>query len=152
MLLCAAVLVPAVRCQYELYNAKDFPHTDLMPLDTAYGFALERYGARDWVDSAQYLELSLRLHRLLKYSEVRCSRACPRDNLHGTGADTGMDTSLRITKHILTHAACVKKCREAMPAFSKQYPKPETLEAFRTRTPYRYLQFTYYKVTITPQT
>ncbi|XP_060798273.1 endoplasmic reticulum protein SC65 isoform X3 [Neoarius graeffei] len=143
VLLCAAVLVPAARCQYERYSAEDFPHADLMPLDSAYGFALERYGARDWEESVRYLELSLRLHRLLKESEARCSRACTRDNLHGTDTDT--DTSLRIIKHILTRAACVKKCKAEMPVFSQEYPRPETLEAFGTRTPYRYLQFAYYQ-------
>lgn len=145
VLLCTAVLVPAVRCQYEHYSAENFPQADLMPLDSAYGFALERYGAREWVESARYLELSLRLHRLLKESEAHCSRACTRDNLH----DTNMDTSLQIFRHILTRAACVKKCKSEMPVFSKQYPNPETLEAFSTRTPYRYLQFAYYQVTHT---
>lgn len=149
VLLCAAVLVLAARCQYERYSAEDFPHADLMPLDSAYGFALERYGARDWEESVRYLELSLRLHRLLKESEARCSRACTRDNLHGT--DTETDTSLRIIKHILTRAACVKKCKAEMPVFSQEYPRPETLEAFGTRTPYRYLQLAYYQVTNTPQ-
>ncbi|XP_053084513.1 endoplasmic reticulum protein SC65 isoform X3 [Pangasianodon hypophthalmus] len=145
-LLCVAVLVPAVRCQYEHYSAEDFPHADLMPLDSAYGFALERYGARDWVESARYLELSLRLHRLLKESEARCSRACTRDNLHDTDTDMDTDTSLQIIKHILTRAACVKKCKAEMAVFSKKYPNPETLEAFGTRTPYRYLQFAYYQM------
>lgn len=145
VLLCVAVLVPAARCQYEHYSANDFPHADLMPLDSAYGFALERYGARDWVESARYLELSLRLHRLLEESEALCGRACTRETLH----DNGMDTRLRIIKHILTRATCVKKCKEEMPVFSKKYPAPETLEAFRTRTPYRYLQFAYYQVTHT---
>ncbi|KAG7317453.1 hypothetical protein KOW79_019751 [Hemibagrus wyckioides] len=142
VLLYVAALVPVVRCQYEHYSPEDFPHADLMPLDSAYGFALERYGVRDWAESARYLELSLRLHRLLKESEGRCSRACTQDNLQ----DTDMGTSLRIIKHILTRAACVKKCKAEMPVFSKKYPKPETLEAFATRTPYRYLQFAYYQM------
>ncbi|KAK3532680.1 hypothetical protein QTP86_027805 [Hemibagrus guttatus] len=136
------LLVPAVRCQYEHYSPEDFPHTDLMPLDSAYGFALERYGVRDWAESARYLELSLRLHRLLRESEGSCNRACTRDNLQ----DPDMGTSLRIIKHILTRAACVKRCKAEMPVFSKKYPKSETLEAFATRTPYRYLQFAYYQV------
>ncbi|KAK3512115.1 hypothetical protein QTP70_031146 [Hemibagrus guttatus] len=138
------LLVPAVRCQYEHYSPEDFPHTDLMPLDSAYGFALERYGVRDWAESARYLELSLRLHRLLRESEGSCNRACTRDNLQ----DPDMGTSLRIIKHILTRAACVKRCKAEMPVFSKKYPKSETLEAFATRTPYRYLQFAYYQVVL----
>lgn len=147
VLLCTALLVLAVRCQYERYSAENFPQADLMPLDSAYGFALERYAVRDWVESARYLELSLRLHRLLKESEARCSHGCTRDNLHD--ADIDMDTNLRIIKHILTRAACMKKCKEEMAVFSKKYPKTETMEAFRTRTPYRYLQFAYYQVTHT---
>ncbi|KAI5090963.1 synaptonemal complex protein SC65 [Silurus meridionalis] len=142
--LCAVVLVPAVRCQYEQYSAENFPHADLMPLDSAYGFALERYGARDWGESVRYLELSLRLHRLLKESEAQCSRACTGENLHDN--DTGTSTSLGVIKHMLTRAACLRKCKADMPVFSKKYPKPETLEAFSTRTPYRYLQFAYYQM------
>ncbi|KAI5621010.1 synaptonemal complex protein SC65, partial [Silurus asotus] len=142
--LCAVVLVPAVRCQYEQYSADNFPHADLMPLDSAYGFALERYGARDWGESVRYLELSLRLHRLLKESEAQCSRACTGENLHDN--DTGTSTSLGVIKHMLTRAACLRKCKADMPVFSKKYPKPETLEAFSTRTPYRYLQFAYYQM------
>ncbi|TSK82108.1 Cartilage-associated protein [Bagarius yarrelli] len=141
LIVCAVALVPAVRCQYENYSPENFPHADLMPLDSAYGFALERYGARDWAESARYMELSLRLHRLLKESEGRCSRACAGDNLQ----DTDMDTGLRIMQHILTRAACVKKCKAGMAVFSNRYPKAETLEAFGTRTPYRYLQFAYYQ-------
>lgn len=148
VLLCATVLVSAVRCQYEQYSAQDFPQEALMPLDSAYGFALERYGARDWAESARYLELSLRLHRLLKDSEAGCSHACTRDSLQDIDMD--MNISLRIFKHILIRAACVKKCKAEMPVFSKNYPKSETLEAFRARTPYRYLQFAYYQVTHAP--
>ncbi|XP_053348658.1 endoplasmic reticulum protein SC65 [Clarias gariepinus] len=142
VLLCAAVLVPAARCQYEHYSAENFPDADLMPLDSAYGFAMERYGARDWAESARYLELSLRLHRLLKESEARCSRACTGDDLR----DSETDAALRITQHIIIRAACVKKCKAEIPVFSKKYPNAETLEAFRTRTPYRYLQFAHYQM------
>ncbi|KAI3359640.1 hypothetical protein L3Q82_014022 [Scortum barcoo] len=62
--------------QYEQYSFKSFPQKDIMPLDAAYSYALEQYGAQNWAESIKFLELSLRLHRLLRDSEAFCSRNC----------------------------------------------------------------------------
>lgn len=142
-LLTVAPPVP-VEAQYEKYSFKSFPQKDIMPLDTAYGYALELYGAQNWKESIKYLELSLRLHRLLQDSETFCGRNCStvsRDN------DTLFsDSSLRVMRHILLRADCLKKCRANFPVFSVSYPRRDVLDTFEQRIPYRYIQYAYYQV------
>ncbi|KAK1805457.1 hypothetical protein P4O66_019201, partial [Electrophorus voltai] len=133
-----------VNAQYEKYSFKSFPVTDLMPLDSAYGYALDQYASQNWKESIKYLELSLRLHRLLGESEAHCSQNCSR--VSREHQDSGSDVTLRIMRHILVRAACLKKCKANLPIFSKSYPKRETLDAFDTRVPYRYLQYAYYQL------
>ncbi|XP_008328183.1 endoplasmic reticulum protein SC65 [Cynoglossus semilaevis] len=142
-LLTVAPPVP-VEAQYEKYSFKSFPQKDIMPLDTAYGYALELYGAQNWKESIKYLELSLRLHRLLQDSETFCGRNCStvsRDN------DTLFsDSSLRVMRHILLRADCLKKCRANFPVFSVSYPRRDVLDTFEQRIPYRYIQYAYYQL------
>lgn len=133
-----------VRSQYEKYSFKSFPQSDLMPLDTAYGYALDHYGAQNWRDSISYLELSLRLHRLLKDSEAFCSQNC--SHVSRDHDELFQDTSLRIMRHFLLRASCLKACKKNFPVFSEAYPKRETLDAFERRDPYRYLQYAYYQL------
>lgn len=132
------------KAQYEKYSFKSFPENDLMPLESAYGHALEMYSSQSWKDCVKYLELSLRLHRLLKDSEAHCSRTCSTETQpHDTNST---DISLWILGHIIARAACLKKCKTNFPVFSKSYPKRETLAAFEQRIPYRYLQYVYYQM------
>ncbi|KAF4100062.1 endoplasmic reticulum protein SC65 [Onychostoma macrolepis] len=139
-----AYLFCTVQAQYEKYSFKSFPANDLMPLESAYGHALEMYTAQDWKQSAKYLELSLRLHRLLKDSEAHCSQNCSAvGREHG---ENNTETTLLIMGHIITRAACLKRCKTNFPVFSKSYPKRETLGAFEQRIPYRYLQYVYYEM------
>ncbi|XP_038838196.1 endoplasmic reticulum protein SC65-like [Salvelinus namaycush] len=142
---CVVLVAPLlVEAQYEKYSFKSFPLNDLMPLESAYGHALDQYGAQNWRDSIKYLELSLRLHRLLKDSEAFCSQNCStvsRDN------DTLFaDSSLRIMRHFLLRASCLKKCKSNFPVFTVAYPKRDVLEAFEKRVPYRYIQYAYYQL------
>ncbi|XP_071765935.1 endoplasmic reticulum protein SC65 [Centroberyx gerrardi] len=142
---CLFFLLPALlEAQYEEYSFKSFPQNDLMPLDSAYGHALEQYGAQNWADSIKYLELSLRLHRLLRDSEAFCSRNCSsvsRDN------DTLFaDSNLRVVRHFLLRASCLKKCKATFPVFNIAYPRRDLLEDFDKRTPYRYIQYAYYQL------
>ncbi|KAJ7992331.1 hypothetical protein DPEC_G00277420 [Dallia pectoralis] len=145
--LCVCVVLWAlvlVEAQYEKYSFRSFPHSDLMPLDSAYAHALEKYAAQTWGECIKYLELSLRLHRLLKDSEAFCSQNCStvsRDN------DTLFaDTGLRIMRHFLLRASCLRKCKAHFPVFTVAYPKRDVLEAFEERVPYRYLQYAYYQM------
>lgn len=143
--LCLVFLFPAlVEAQYEKYSLRSFPQKDIMPLDSAYGYALEQYGAQNWGESIKYLELSLRLHRLLRDSEAFCSRNCSSTSREN---DTLFaDNSLRVMRHILLRAACLKKCKADFPVFNLSYPRRDLLETFEKRIPYRYIQYAYYQV------
>ncbi|XP_033945270.1 endoplasmic reticulum protein SC65 [Pseudochaenichthys georgianus] len=140
-----ALLLPAlVQAQYENYSFKSFPQKDIMPLDSSYNYALEQYGAENWAESIKFLELSLRLHRLLRDSEAFCSRNCSsvsRDN-----GSVSADSSLRVVRHILLRAACLKKCKADFPVFKISYPRRDLLESFEKRVPYRYIQYAHYQM------
>ncbi|XP_049418186.1 endoplasmic reticulum protein SC65 [Epinephelus fuscoguttatus] len=143
--LCLALVLPAlVEAQYEKYSFRSFPQKDIMPLESSYNYALEQYGEQNWAESIKFLELSLRLHRLLRDSEAFCSRNCSsvsRDN------DTLFaDSSLRVVRHILLRAACLKKCKADFPVFQLKYPRRDLLENFEKRVPYRYIQYAYYQL------
>ncbi|XP_056263183.1 endoplasmic reticulum protein SC65 [Pseudoliparis swirei] len=143
--LCLALLLPAVvEAQYETYSFKRFPQKELMPLDSSYNYALEQYAAENWAESVKFLELSLRLRRLLRDSETLCSRNCSsvgRDN-----ATLFSDSSLRVVRHILLRAACLKKCKADFPVFNLSYPHRDLLETFEKRVPYRYIQYAHFKL------
>lgn len=136
--LCVLVVFVCRVCsgQYEKYSFRSFPESDVMPLESAYGHALEMYSSQIWSQCVKYLELSLRLHRLLKDSETHCSRSC--------AGPTHTDGSL--PAHLLHRAACLKTCKTNLSIFSKSYPSRDTLTAFEQRIPYRYLQYVYYQV------
>uniref|UniRef100_W5LER6 Prolyl 3-hydroxylase family member 4 (inactive) n=1 Tax=Astyanax mexicanus TaxID=7994 RepID=W5LER6_ASTMX len=142
--LMARLLNAAVRAQYEGYSFSSFPESELMPLDSAYGTALDFFGSERWKDSVRMLELSLRIHRLLRDSEATCARNCSLETRRGQGQEE-LEPGLRVMEHFLRRAACLKRCKAALPVFSKAYPKPETLEAFQKREPYRYLQYAYFQ-------
>nr|XP_057905350.1 endoplasmic reticulum protein SC65 [Doryrhamphus excisus] len=147
------VLLSAVaEAQYEKYSFKSFPAKDVMPLDSAYNYALEQYAAHNWAESVKYLELSLRLHRLLRDSETFCGRNC---SAVSRGKDDGEpvaekekeeDGSLRVVRHILLRAACLKKCKANFPVFKLAHPRRDLLESFDKRAPYRYIQYAYYQL------
>ncbi|XP_029364698.1 endoplasmic reticulum protein SC65 [Echeneis naucrates] len=143
--LCLALLVPVlVEAQYEKYSFKSFPQEDIMPLASAYGYALEQYAAQNWRESIKFLELSLRLHRLLRDSEAFCGRNC--SSVSRDDDAQSADGSLRVVRHILLRAACLKKCKAGFPVFSLAYPRRDLLEDFDKRTPYRYIQYAYYQL------
>ncbi|KAM9394237.1 endoplasmic reticulum protein SC65 [Pholidichthys leucotaenia] len=130
--------------QYEKYSFRSFPHKDLMPLESAFNYALEQYAAKNWRESVRYLELSLRLHRLLRDSEAFCGRGC---SAAGRDNDTQFtDGSLRVVRHVLLRAACLKKCKADLPVFKLPYPEKELLEAFKKRKPYQFIQYAYYQL------
>ncbi|KAG7504186.1 endoplasmic reticulum SC65 [Solea senegalensis] len=143
--LCVLVLSLRVEAQYEKYSFKSFPQKDIMPLDTAYGYAMEQYAAQNWDDSIKYLELSLRLHRLLRDSEAFCSRNCSTVSRADPDPELG-DSSLRVVRHILLRAACLKKCKAQFPVFKVAYPRRDVLETFEQRIPYRYIQYAHYQL------
>ncbi|XP_029945283.1 endoplasmic reticulum protein SC65 [Salarias fasciatus] len=147
LLLLVPLLGPAADAQYEKYSFRSFPLRDVVPLDSAYGHALEQYAAQNWAESVKFLELSLRLHRLLRDSEAFCGRNCSsasRGDDGGGGAPA--DSSLRVVRHILLRAACLRRCKADFPVFKLAYPRRDLLESFEQRVPYRYLQYAYYQL------
>lgn len=147
-----ALLLPAlllqllrpVEAQYEKYSFRSFPQADVMPLESAYSHALEQYAEQKWAESVKYLELSLRLHRLLRDSEAFCGRNCSSESREGE--PPGPDASLRLVRHILLRAACLKKCKAGFPVFTLPYPRRDLLETFEKRIPYKYIQYAHYQV------
>ncbi|XP_036421653.1 endoplasmic reticulum protein SC65-like [Colossoma macropomum] len=139
------LLLVRARAQYEGYSFSSFPESDLMPLDTAYGSALEFFGSARWKETVRLLELSLRIHRLLRESEAVCARNC---SLEARGEESleSREPGLRVMESFLRRAACLKRCKAALPVFSKAFPRQDTLLAFQRREPYRYLQYAYYQV------
>ncbi|XP_037332350.2 endoplasmic reticulum protein SC65 [Pungitius pungitius] len=143
--LCLALLLLAeARAQYEKYSFRSFPQKDIMPLDSTYNYALQQYGAEKWTESIEYLELSLRLHRLLRDSEAFCSGNCSSVRRDDNAASP--DGSLRVVRHILLRAACLKKCKADFPVFNVSYPARGLLETFEDRVPYRYIQYAHFQL------
>nr|XP_020463053.1 synaptonemal complex protein SC65 [Monopterus albus] len=143
--LCLVFLLPAlVEAQYEKYSFKSFPQKDIMPLESAYGYALEQYAEQNWGESIRYLELSLRLHRLLRDREAFCSHNC--SSVSREDDNLSADSSLRVVRHILLRAACLKMCKANFPVFNLSYPRKDLLETFERRIPYRYIQYAYYQL------
>lgn len=142
-LLCLS-LVFMTAAQYENYSFRNFPKEELMPLTTAYGLALDHYAAEKWTESIKYLELSLRLHRLLKDSARYCVLHCNRSK-HEEPSFAG-NRGLRVYWHVMMRASCQKKCRAHFPALQLPPPGRQILEDFSRRSPYRYLHFAHSKV------
>ncbi|XP_069547918.1 endoplasmic reticulum protein SC65-like [Brachyistius frenatus] len=130
--------------QYDNYSFRHFPEEQLMPLTVAYGKAMDSYAAGNWTESTHYLELSLRLHRLLKDSARHCMLHCNRSK-HDEPAFTA-DPDLRVYWHVMMRASCQKKCRARFPALQLPPPSREILEEFNRRVPYRYLHFAHSKL------
>ncbi|CAI5658831.1 unnamed protein product [Oreochromis niloticus] len=137
-LLCVT-FVFMTKAQYENYNFRNFSGEDLMPLTAAYGKALDYYAAGNWTGSIQYLELSLRLHRLLRDSVRHCASHC-NTSKHDDESFAGYP-DLRVCWNVMMKATCQKKCRALFPAFQLPPPGREILEDFSRRSPYRYLHF-----------
>ncbi|CAJ1080991.1 endoplasmic reticulum protein SC65-like [Xyrichtys novacula] len=132
-------LVFKTSAQYENYTFRNFPEEELMPLTTVYGLALDHFAAEEWTESIKYLELSLRLHRLLKDSVRYCVLLCS-DSKHGEPSFTG-NKDLNVVWHFLMKATCQKKCRAKFPALQLPPPRTEILQDFNRRSPYKYLHF-----------
>ncbi|XP_054848199.1 endoplasmic reticulum protein SC65 isoform X2 [Eublepharis macularius] len=169
-LLLAAATAPArVGAQYEKYSFRGFPEADLMPLQSAYAYALEQYEGESWKESVRYLEASLRLHRLLRDSEAHCHKECARSQGAGESAALGdrwleelgpgpgalsepadgapdeWQWEMELFGRVLQRASCLRECKRSLPAFQLHYPPAETLRAFQRRTPYLYLHYALYK-------
>uniref|UniRef100_A0A8C5RK98 Leprecan-like alpha-helical domain-containing protein n=1 Tax=Laticauda laticaudata TaxID=8630 RepID=A0A8C5RK98_LATLA len=141
---------PRVGAQYEKYSFRGFPEAELMPLQSAYAYALEQYEGENWRESIRYLEASLRLHRLLQDSEAHCHKEC-------AGSENPSPSELLLKSDsfemeyfglVLQRASCLRRCKGNLPVFQLTYPPTETLRDFQRRTPYQYLHYALFKVSM----
>ncbi|KAM4630510.1 cartilage-associated protein [Polymixia lowei] len=139
-----AFCIAAVNSQYEKYSFRSFPRHELMPLDSAYKYALDQYTGEKWKDTVEYLEVSLRLYRLLRDSEAFCNLNCSSLRLDDEEKFSEFP-ELRVFGNVMKRAQCLKRCKQGLPAFRQTMPSRDTVEEFERREPYRYLQYAYFK-------
>ncbi|XP_066483672.1 endoplasmic reticulum protein SC65 [Tiliqua scincoides] len=149
LLLLLAACAPPAGAQYEKYSWRGFPESELMPLQSAYSYALEQYEGEGWKESARYLEASLRLHRLLRDSEAHCHRECagsagPAEPGRGAPQGEGL-LEMELFGRVLQRASCLRSCKRSLPVFQLSYPPADTLREFQRRTPYMYLHYALFK-------
>nr|XP_055075674.1 cartilage-associated protein [Misgurnus anguillicaudatus] len=130
--------------QYENYNFRSFPRQELMPLESAYRHALDQYGEEKWPETVEFLEVSLRLYRLLRDSEAFCNLNCSTVRLDDEARFTDFP-ELHAFGNVMKRAQCLKRCKQGLPAFRQTLPSRETIEEFEKREPYKFLQFAYFK-------
>ncbi|XP_066546839.1 cartilage-associated protein [Amia ocellicauda] len=143
-LLLLSGLCVAVLGQYEKYSFRSFPRQELMPLDSAYKYALDQYTGENWTESVAYLEVSLRLYRLLKDSEAFCNLNCSSVRLDSEERFSDFP-ELRVFGNIMKRAQCLKRCKQGLPAFRQTMPSRDTVDEFERREPYKFLQYAYFK-------
>uniref|UniRef100_A0A3P8X9L3 Leprecan-like alpha-helical domain-containing protein n=1 Tax=Esox lucius TaxID=8010 RepID=A0A3P8X9L3_ESOLU len=136
--------VTIVFCQYEKYSFRSFPRHELMPLDSAYKYALDQYTGEKWQETVDYLEVSLRLYRLLRDSEAFCNLNCSSVRLDNEERFTDFP-ELHVFGNVMKRAQCLKRCKQGLPAFRQTMPSRDTVDEFERREPYKYLQFAYFK-------
>ncbi|XP_062425457.1 cartilage-associated protein [Rhea pennata] len=149
----AAALLAAAAAQYERYSFRSFPRDELMPLESAYRYGLDQYSTENWPESISYLEVSMRLYRLLRDSEAFCHRNCtaaaaapPPPPPAGSAL-----AELRLLGGVLRRAQCLRRCKQGLPAFRQAQPGRDLLDDFQRREPYKYLQFAYFKANNLPK-
>ncbi|MEQ2175453.1 hypothetical protein GOODEAATRI_018090 [Goodea atripinnis] len=139
-----AFFLSAVNSQYEKYSFRSFPRHELMPLESAYKYALDQYTAEKWQETVEYLEVSLRLYRLLRDSEAFCNLNCSSVRLDDEQKFADFP-ELRAFGNVMKRAQCLKRCKQGLPAFRQSMPSRDTIDEFEQREPYKYLQYAYFK-------
>lgn len=157
------LLALSVNAQYEHYSFRSYPRDELMPLESAYKYGLDQYTGENWPESVHYLEISLRLYKLLRDSEAFCNLNCstvriddhpPPQGLVGGNQSRGRFNDfpeLRVFGDVLMRARCLKRCKQGLPAFRQSQPSRDTLLEFQEREPYKYLQYAYFKTNNLPK-
>ncbi|KAJ7416875.1 prolyl 3-hydroxylase family member 4 [Pitangus sulphuratus] len=163
-----ALLLPVLAAglcaaQYEQYSVRGFPAAALEPLQGAYARALAQYADAQWAESAQGLEASLRLHRLLRDSEAHCHRRCAGEPPAGWGDPAEepraerdpaweWEREMRLFGRLLLRAGCLRACKRELPVFQLRYPPAQTLRDFQRRQPYQYLHYALFKCKVDCET
>lgn len=144
-LVLAVLSISAVNSQYEKYSFRSFPRHELMPLESAYKYALDQYTGEKWKETVEYMEVSLRLYRLLRDSEAFCNLNCSSVRLEDEQKFAEFP-ELRAFGNVMKRAQCLKRCKQGLPAFRQTLPSRDTVVEFEEREPYKYLQYAYFKV------
>ncbi|CAJ0917863.1 unnamed protein product [Ranitomeya imitator] len=157
--------VVSVNAQYERYSFRSYPRDELMPLESAYKYGLDQYSNENWPETVNYLEISLRLFRLLRDSEAFCNLNCSTAQIDD-GPPAKSEIAVKEARHlgrfngfpelkvfgdVLMRAQCLKRCKQGLPAFRQSQPSRETMEEFTTREPYKFLQYAYFKTNNLPK-
>ncbi|XP_069605227.1 cartilage-associated protein [Ranitomeya imitator] len=157
--------VVSVNAQYERYSFRSYPRDELMPLESAYKYGLDQYSNENWPETVNYLEISLRLFRLLRDSEAFCNLNCSTAQIDD-GPPAKSEIAVKEARHlgrfngfpelkvfgdVLMRAQCLKRCKQGLPAFRQSQPSRETMEEFSTREPYKFLQYAYFKTNNLPK-
>ena len=125
---------------------------DLRSLSSVYGKALESLAEQNWSDSVRFLELSVRLHRVISRSVAFCSQSCGANSANepepSHGLTDDLTDDLRVYWRVLQRASCVKRCRARFPELDFSAPGKEILRDFERRVPYKYLNVAYGQVQI----
>ncbi|KAM4031578.1 cartilage-associated protein [Anomaloglossus baeobatrachus] len=159
------VFLVSVNSQYERYSFRSYPRDELMPLESAYKYGLDQYSNENWPETVNYLEISLRLFRLLRDSEAFCNLNCSTAQIQDSPpakseiakketAHLGRFSSfpeLKVFGDVLMRAQCLKRCKQGLPAFRQSQPSRETMEEFSSREPYKFLQYAYFKTNNLPK-
>jgi len=143
--LVSAFFISVMHCQYEKYSFRSFPRHELMPLESAYKHALDQYTGEKWKETVEYMEVSLRLYRLLRDSEAFCNLNCSSVRLEDEHKFVEFP-ELRAFGNVMKRAQCLKRCKQGLPAFRQTMPSRDTIIEFEDREPYKYLQYAYFKV------
>nr|XP_040044470.1 cartilage-associated protein [Gasterosteus aculeatus aculeatus] len=143
-LVLAVLSISAVNSQYEKYSFRSFPRHELMPLESAYKYALDQYTGEKWKETVEYMEVSLRLYRLLRDSEAFCNLNCSSVRLEDEQKFAEFP-ELRAFGNVMKRAQCLKRCKQGLPAFRQTLPSRDTVVEFEEREPYKYLQYAYFK-------
>lgn len=143
--LLTAFFLSTVNSQYEKYSFRSFPRHELMPLESAYKYALDQYTGEKWPETVEYIEVSLRLYRLLRDSEAFCNLNCSSVRLDDERKFAEFP-ELHAFGNVMKRAQCLKRCKQGLPAFRQTMPSRDTIDEFDRREPYKYLQYAYFKV------
>ncbi|XP_063308077.1 cartilage-associated protein [Pelobates fuscus] len=147
-----------VQAQYERYSFRSYPRDELMPLESAYRYGLDQYSNENWPETVNYLEISLRLYRLLRDSEAFCNLNCSTAKMPELESNEGGELGrfagfpeLRVFGDLLMRAQCLKRCKQGLPAFRQSQPSREIIEEFQKKEPYKFLQYAYFKTNNLPK-
>nr|XP_033813405.1 prolyl 3-hydroxylase 2 isoform X1 [Geotrypetes seraphini] len=118
----------------------------LEPFDLLYDSGLDAYYDGDFERAVYYMERALSVHAQLRRTRLGCRLGCRHRHplLPGLGPEVW---ELGFFGAVLRRAACIRKCEEAeLGPLSRHRVSQDISSEFYRRTPYNYLQRSYFKL------